>query len=63
MKHEKVIELIKWCTEKIKEFPNLKIEIKDFLDLALLEIEDGASLENEINLCIADVEELIKENL
>jgi hypothetical protein len=34
----------------------------DLYDLAAMEIEDGGSATHEINLCMSDVEELIKEN-
>jgi hypothetical protein len=34
----------------------------DLLDLALMEIEDGGSVSHEIDLCMSDVQELIKEN-
>ena len=31
-------------------------------ELAVMEIEDGASVSHEIDLCMSDVKELIKEN-
>ena len=34
----------------------------DLYDLAVTEIEDGGSAIHEIDLCMSDVEELIKEN-
>jgi len=55
-------ELIKWAKEKAKSCPKLKEDIFDFVELALNEIESGASEQNEINLCMNDIEELIKEN-
>ena len=55
-------ELAEWCAERAKNCPSLKEEIQDLLDLAITEIEDGASVWNEIQLCKSDVEELIKEN-
>jgi hypothetical protein len=57
-----VKELVAWCTERAKKCPSLKEEIQDFLDLAISEIEEGGSMYHEISLCMADVEELIKEN-
>lgn len=57
-----VKDLIKWANEKSKVCPKLKDEIKDLLHLALDEIEDGASVQNEISLCMSEIEELIKEN-
>jgi hypothetical protein len=55
-------ELIKWAKDKAKSCPKLKHEIFDFVELALDEIESGASEENEIYLCMNEIEELIKEN-
>lgn len=62
MKNLRLTFLMDWCTEKIKHCPKLKNDIVDLLNLALMEIEDGASIEHEIELCMSDVEELIKEN-
>jgi predicted PolB exonuclease-like 3'-5' exonuclease len=42
--------------------PEKKEEIQDLLDLAINEIEEGGSMYHEISLCMADVEQLIKEN-
>jgi hypothetical protein len=53
---------VAWCAERAKKCPSLKEEIQDFLDLAISEIEEGGSMYHEISLCMADVEELIKEN-
>lgn len=55
-------EMIAWAREKAKACPKLKEEIFDYVQLALDEIEDGASEQNEINLCINEIEELIKNN-
>jgi hypothetical protein len=60
--NQEVKDLVAWCTERAKNCPSLKEEIQDLLDLAISEIEDGASVWNEIQLCKSDVEELIKEN-
>ena len=60
--NQEVKDLIVWCRERAKNCPSLKEEIQDLLDLAITEIEDGASVWNEIQLCKSDVEELIKEN-
>lgn len=62
MKDERIKELIEWARAKAKACPNLKEEIEDFVQLAIDEIEDGASISNEIHLCMSDIEELIKEN-
>lgn len=62
MKDQRIQELITWAKEKAKACPNLKEEIDDFVQLAIDEIEEGASISNEIHLCMSDIEELIKEN-
>jgi hypothetical protein len=60
--NQQVKDLVAWCAERAKKCPSLKEEIQDLLDLAINEIEDGASVWNEVELCKSDVEELIKEN-
>lgn len=62
MKDERIKELIEWASKKAKACPNLAGEITDLVQLAVDEIEDGASISNEIHLCMSDIEELIKEN-
>jgi len=42
--------------------PKLKDEIDDLVNLALDEIEDGASVQNEISICMSEINELINEN-
>ena len=59
---ERLLELRKWCREKASSCPKLKHDIMDLYDLAAMEIEDGGSATHEINLCMSDVQELIKEN-
>jgi hypothetical protein len=55
-------QLISWSNDKKKVCPKLKHEINDLVELALNEIEDGGSVSHEIQLCMSDIEELIKEN-
>lgn len=62
MKDERVQELMQWATEKAKACPKLKSYIQDLVQLAIDEIEEGASVSNEIHLCMSDINELIKEN-
>ena len=62
MKDERIEELIQWAREKTKTCPKLKDQINDYVQLAIDEIEDGASISNEIQLCMSDIEELINEN-
>ena len=59
---ERVLQLRQWCKEKISNYSNLKNEIMGLYELAVTEIEDGASVSHEIDLCMSDVEELINEN-
>lgn len=47
-----------YCDEMIESFPQHKEEIVDYLQLAIDEIEQGASQPNEINLCIGAIDEL-----
>lgn len=43
----------------ISVYPNHKEEILDFYDLALSEIEEGSSVQNEIYLCLQSIEDLV----
>ena len=51
-----------YCDEMISSFPQHKEEIVDYLQLAIDEIEQGASEPNEINLCIGAIEGLIQND-
>jgi hypothetical protein len=62
MNENRIEELTKWAKSKAKVCPNLAEEIIDLLRLAIDEIEQGASMQNEIHLCMSNIEELIKEN-
>lgn len=62
MKDERITELIAWAREKAKACPKLKDQINDYVQLAIDEIEDGASISNEIHLCMEDINELINED-
>jgi hypothetical protein len=48
--------------EKCIEYPHLENEFYDYYSLCLSEIEEGGSLQHEVELCINSIEELIKEN-
>ena len=52
-------ELHQYCVEKANQYPELANEIDTFYDLAQMEVEDGASVENECELAISDIEDLI----
>jgi hypothetical protein len=54
-------ELIKYANEAIKKRPDLKEDILDLVSLCQSEIEDGASVQNEIELCRNDIEELLED--
>ena len=49
-----------YCSDKIKEYPQYKEDILDFYQLCKDEIEEGGSEAHEIDLCINDIENLIK---
>ena len=53
-------DLYQYCVEKAKQHPEHFVEIHSFYDLAEMEVQDGASVENECELAISDIEELIK---
>jgi hypothetical protein len=56
-----MIENLKqFVRDSIKSHPQHKDEIMELYHLCWSEIEEGGSMENEINLCIRDIEELIK---
>jgi hypothetical protein len=57
----KIQQLKQYCKERIAQHPDLCFEIKSLLDLAISEIEEGGSEEHEIQLCISDIEAIIKE--
>lgn len=54
-------ELLNWARVQCFEHPLLREEIMDFVQLAIDEIDEGGSTENEINLCINSINELIEE--
>jgi hypothetical protein len=53
-------ELIKYAKELIVKYPDKKTEIIDFVQLCQDEIEQGGSVEHEIELCYSSLKELIK---
>lgn len=52
-------ELIAHAKQKIEEHPYLKEEIEELVSLAIGEIEDGESEENECELAVADIKSTI----
>ena len=57
-----LVELKQWMLYKIKEHPQYKEQIVDFWYLCQNEISEGASVQNEIYLCMDSVEQLIEGN-
>lgn len=53
--------LVDFVKEKIKEYPQLKNQIIDFYQLALDEIEQGSSEEQEYQSAVQSIEELIEK--
>ncbi len=53
--------LKEYVRKSIKEHPNLREEIIELYDLAVCEICDGESEQNEIDLAINAINELIEE--
>lgn len=52
-----------YCTEKVKQYPELSAEINSYYSLFRMEISDeSASIDNEWELLYSDVEQLIKEH-
>lgn len=49
-----------WINEKINENPDLESEITDVFEFCLDQIEDGESEPHEIELCMSDINDLIK---
>ena len=52
-------ELIKWANEIARDCPEHKEEIFYFVSLCEDEIEEGGSIENEIQLCKQSILDLI----
>ena len=49
-----------FVNEMFKRHPQHEKEIKSLFILCLDEIEEGGSVDNEVSLCIRDIEELIE---
>jgi hypothetical protein len=52
-------ELRRFVIETMKAYPQHKREIMDLYQLCLDEIEEGGSVQHEINLCRNEIESLI----
>jgi hypothetical protein len=53
--------LRKFIKEKKEQYPSLTSKINDMYYLCLSEISEGGSVQNEIDHCIFDIEEIIEE--
>ena len=56
----KLEEFEKYIQEQIVKYPSLKGEIVELYNLAIIEIQEGSSIDNEISLCEDSIKELIK---
>ena len=54
-------ELKKYCVEIIQQHPHHEMEIRDFYDLAEMEVEDGGSENHECELAMSDIEDLVTQ--
>ncbi len=53
-------DFVNYCTQKAIDYPQYRDDIHDLYSLAMTEIDDGESPENEIELAKGDIESLIK---
>lgn len=54
-------ELYNHAKDVIAQHPDLEIEIMDLLYLFQSEVEEGGSVQHELNLCKTSIEELVEE--
>jgi hypothetical protein len=54
--------LEKFIKEQKEKYPSLKNDIMELYYLCLSEIDEGGSESNEVDHCIASIEELIEDN-
>jgi hypothetical protein len=52
-------ELVSWAKDKVKEYPVHRQEIFSLVSLCESEIEEGGSVQHEIDLCKEDICQLI----
>jgi len=55
-------ELLDYATLMCHLYPNLEDRICDFVELCINEIEEGESVQHEIDLCMEDIKQLIEES-
>jgi len=54
-------DLLTFIRAKKEQYPSLADKINDMYYLCLSEISEGGSVQNEIDHCIFDIEEIIEE--
>lgn len=54
-------DLIEYARQVVKQHPNLAEDIMDLIQLCNDEIEEGNSLEHEIELCRENIKQLMEE--
>ena len=54
-------ELINHAKSVIAQHPDLKEEIIDLIDLYQSEVEEGGSVQHELNLCATSIDQLVEE--
>ena len=57
---EEVTEFIKWAAGKKTEHPELEEQISDYVQLCIDEIDDGGSINGEIESSKIAIEQLIE---
>lgn len=58
-----ILGLRKYCVGVVEQHPELEEEVVGLFNLCISEIEEGGSESHEIELCISDVDELVKEKV
>jgi len=56
-------ELVSYARSVADNHPDLKDEIDGLVDLCWSEIEEGGSIQHEINLCQRDIDSLVAEKV
>ena len=57
----RLIDLREYCNEAIKKRPSLNNQIEEYYALAETEVEQGGSEIHEVELALADIDELLNE--
>jgi len=56
-------DLVHYAKDIVAKHPDLKEEIDGLLELCWSEIEEGSSVQHEINLCQRDIDSLVSEKV